>query len=108
MNENKHLRRKKDQGIRSEVAPELVWYPKQNMQHGASHTPPDLLPSYLSVPHSLERIECICMRRWRTLVELQFVKKKKKKRKKNNLILLTELFFFQIVNLSMNVTHVVV
>lgn len=77
-----NLRKEKDQGIRSEVASKLVWYPKQNMQHGASHTLPDLLPSYLSVPHSQERIDCICMRRWRTLVELQFVKKKKKKKEK--------------------------
>lgn len=85
---NKHLRRKKDQGIRSEMAPKLVWYLKPNMQHGASHTLPDLLPSYLSVPHSLERTEWICMRRWRTLVELQFVKKGKKK----TLILLQNFF----------------
>lgn len=82
MNENKHhLRRKKDQGIRSEMAPKLVWYSKQNMQHGVSQNLWDLCQvSFCFTPTGDD--ECICMRRWRTLVELQFVKKKEKKQTK--------------------------
>lgn len=88
----------KDQAISSVMTPTLVWHSKQNVQLGVSHTLQHLLPSIFLLHRRVEH-ECICCtRRQRTLVELEFVKK---------LILLTELFF-QIVNLSMNVTHVVV
>lgn len=87
------------------MAPKLVWYSKQNMQHGVSQNLWDLCQvSFCFTPTGDD--ECICMRRWRTLVELQFVKKKEKN--KQNPHFIDRTFFFQIVNLSMNVTHVVV
>lgn len=71
------LKEQKDQGIRSEMTPKLVWYFQQNIQHEVSHTLQDLLPSIFL----LHTHWSICMRRWRTLVELQFVKKKTKNTK---------------------------
>lgn len=41
-----HLKEQKDQyHLRYEMFPKLVWYSKQNIQHGVSHTLQDLLPS---------------------------------------------------------------
>lgn len=63
--------------LRYEMFPKLVWYSKQNIQHGVRHTLQDLLPSIFLL-NTHWRNEYICMRRWKTLVQLQFVLQTKK------------------------------
>lgn len=89
----------------SAVTPKLVWCTLQAERKAWKE--PDLAGTAQKafLIHTQWRGRICCVRRWRTLFGLQFVKKKKKK--KPNFIK-TELFSFQIVNLSINVTHVVV
>lgn len=62
-------------------------------------------PEGFSHPHPMERTYLLC-EEMENFVWTTVCKKKKKKKKPN--FIKTELFSFQIVNLSINVTHVVV
>ena len=77
MKRNTPKEQKDQYHLRYDMFPKLVWYSKQNIQHGVSHTLQDLLPSIFLLNTTGDN-ECICMRRWRTLVELQFVLQTKK------------------------------
>lgn len=83
------------------AGPHMSVCSKQSARHGMKRTWQDLLGRVFSDPYPTETM-CLLHEETENF-GLQFVKRKQK----TNFIK-TELFSFQIVNLSINVTHVVV
>lgn len=104
MKMNEKTQKAEDQGISSVATPKLVWCMLQAERKAWKE--PDLAGSArkgFSNPHPTEMMYLLCEETenfvWTTVC---------KKRKKNPNFIKTELFSFRIVNLSINVTHVVV